>query len=99
MNQEETVSIQYVKWQVTYVDPPKHFWVNIQNDKGEVLKGVARRKHCNRWRDVLVGSHYLFKTKYYKKPNSDLPNKVYVKILDGSDLCHSKYPVEESQDV
>lgn len=87
LNKEETVLIENVVWEITYIDPPKHFWISIKNDRGEVIENTGRRKHCNKWRSIKVGSKHLFRTKYYTKPNSESPDKVYVKVLDSRKVC------------
>lgn len=35
---------------------PKHFRVSLQDERGRIFQTVAVSKHCNRWREVKLGT-------------------------------------------
>lgn len=60
-------SVKLEQYVVTHVDQPKHFWVNLKHlDTGFVFERTARRKHCNKWREMPVGSVILVETYHYE---------------------------------
>lgn len=56
-NHGELVETTTQTFEVTHVDPPKHFRVTLKNvDSGQVFEDVYVSKRCSRWKEVPVGT-------------------------------------------
>jgi hypothetical protein len=49
-------SREVVTYKIVDVKRPKHFRVSLQDNNGRIFKNLSVSKHCNRWREVQVGS-------------------------------------------
>lgn len=69
-------------YRITYINPPKHFSVDIVNETTwESYVNVASSKHCRNWGNIHIGDRHMIRTKYYKQKN-DSGEFVYYKQLD-----------------
>lgn len=73
------VSVETRTLTLTYVDYPKHFWVNGIDDSGAVWQYVGRSKHCNGSDDrVFKGQDYPIQVTTYRDPEG----KVFSRLND-----------------
>ena len=49
-------SRKVVTYKIVDIYRPKHFRVSLEDTNGRVFKSVSVSKHCNRWREVKLGS-------------------------------------------
>lgn len=47
------------------LDPPKHVYADLRDDKGTLLKRVYVSKHCNRWQEIKLGSSIVLTVNHY----------------------------------
>ena len=50
------VSSSQKTFTILEIDPPKHVYVDLKDEKGQVYKHVYVSKHCNNWRQIVLGS-------------------------------------------
>lgn len=60
-------STKVVTYKIIDVKRPKHFRVSLQDETGRIYKKVSVSKHCNRWREVKVGSTVRLTTDIMKR--------------------------------
>lgn len=61
----ESQSIQ--TYTIVDIKRPKHFRISLKDNTGRIFKDVAVSKHCNRWREVKVGTVVQLNTMILKK--------------------------------
>lgn len=69
---KEDVTTYYGR--VISINPPKHFYANIQLDNGQILTQMARSKHCSYWdKPDNVGKRISIQyvVRYWKNGDSD----------------------------
>ncbi len=49
------------------IDPPKHFYIDVITDDGEVHKHVYVSKHCNTWRSLQIGQKLELDNVLYRR--------------------------------
>lgn len=49
-------SQSFKNYTIIGINRPKHFRVALQDESGRVFEKVSVSKHCNRWREVKLGS-------------------------------------------
>lgn len=55
-------SQSFKKYTIIGINRPKHFRVALQDESGRVFQSVSVSKHCNRWREVQLGSVVILNT-------------------------------------
>lgn len=50
---------------VEALDPPKHVYADLRDDKGMLFKRVYVSKHCNRWQEIKLGSSIVLTVNHY----------------------------------
>jgi len=63
----EVESRKVVTYKIVDIKRPKHFRVSLQDETGRVFKNVSVSKHCNRWREVKLGSMINLTTDIMKR--------------------------------
>jgi hypothetical protein len=62
----EYVKTEHRKYRVTHIDPPKRFWVTLEDvETGRVYKERIS-KRCSSWETVKVGTVVTLDVDYYK---------------------------------
>lgn len=56
MERYSVESQSFKKYTIIGINRPKHFRVALQDESGRVFQKVSVSKHCNRWREVQLGS-------------------------------------------
>lgn len=78
------ISREYRQYELLYLDPPKHVYIDIKDVKtGVVWKRLFVSKHCNQWRNIPTGSIWGFELVTYQ--NKD--GSVYQKVENYHDIC------------
>lgn len=49
------------------LDPPKHVYVDLRRADGIVFKRVHVGKHCNTWRQIVIGSTVALQVDTYER--------------------------------
>lgn len=49
------------------IDPPKHVYVDLKDEKGQIYKHVYVSKHCNNWRQIVLGSTVTLTVNQYAR--------------------------------
>lgn len=59
-------------YEVVYIDPPKHFSVDLLDlETHQLFKYESNSKHCNEWRRNKLHEIVRIRTVYYKYKGSD----------------------------
>lgn len=58
------------------LDPPKHVYADLLRHDGVRLKHVYVSKHCNRWRELKMGSVFALPTLVYERADGTRYAKV-----------------------
>lgn len=71
-NRGELVETTQQTFEVTHVNPPKHFHVTLRNvDTGQVFEDIYVSKRCSRWEEVPVGTTLTLSVGTYRTSASD----------------------------
>lgn len=80
----ELVETTQQTFEVTHVNPPKHFYVTLRNvDSGQVFEDVYVSKRCSRWEEVPVGTALTLEVGTYRTSASD----TFQRIQSPSTIC------------
>lgn len=53
---------QWKSFKIISIKPPKHFYVGLQDvETGEIYENIYVRKTCGNWRNLKVGSIWVFR--------------------------------------
>ena len=78
------VSREYRQYELLYIDPPKHVYIDIKDVKtGIVWKRLYVSKHCNQWRDIPAGSIWGFELVTYQNKDGSF----YQTVENYRDIC------------
>lgn len=68
----EVFSDTVATYRLLHVQPPKHVYVDLQNIKtGQVYRHQYVNKHCNRWKELKIGSLWDIHEVVYRYPESN----------------------------
>ena len=70
------VETHEVEFTITGLRPPKHFAADLMDRYGAVNRNVAVSKHCNRWREIQIGSKITLPVTVYR----DHEGKTFTRI-------------------
>lgn len=66
--EKTVVESQSIKsYTIIEIKRPKHFRVSLKDKDGRVFKNVGVSKHCNRWKEVQLGTVVELNTKILKR--------------------------------
>lgn len=68
--QREITGSRVETFRITDIRQPKHFRVELQNVRTGRKQWESISKHCNRWREVKIGSLWDINVVDYKYPKS-----------------------------
>lgn len=71
-------------YDVVDIKSPKHFRVVLENVKTGERRQVNVSKHCNRWRELKMGTRFQFKEVTYVYPTSQ---RFFSEIENVKSIC------------
>jgi hypothetical protein len=77
-------SYQTNTYRVVEINRPKHFRVMLENVKTGERRKVNVSKHCNRWRELQMGTQFTFNEVTYVYPKKQT---YYTEIQNRQKIC------------
>ena len=71
------------------IDPPKHFYVDLKDARGDVRNHVYVSKHCNSWKALAIGQTLVLDVVTYRRPERH-GGRTYEKIQTGNNAVCPK---------
>lgn len=65
MERPSLVGSETKTFTIEALDPPKHVYADLRDDKGTFFKRVYVSKHCNRWKEIKIGSSIVLTVNHY----------------------------------
>lgn len=67
--EDKVVSDEIVRVQLAHFNPPKHVYVSLRYN-GHLFENLHVSKHCNAWRDNVLGTDYNVRMVTYERPDN-----------------------------